>query len=767
MSRLHSLFASAAIIAFGAAGLSTQALAADAPAAASADNPNQVTEIIVTAQKRSERLQDAPLAVTAFNNQTLKQASVTNLTDLDGHIPNVTLEAVATFPNASSFTIRGLGFGDVESTFEPTVGEEVNGVYLARNVGATQDLFDVNTVEVRRGPQGTLDGGNTIGGVVALTTKKPTGDLDGEIEITGGDHGRGELRAALDLPLIKDVLSARVSVMDLSYGGYLHNIANGDTLGAIHSLSERVTVLYKPTDRFDATFVADYDRDRDNGFPNMDGTPAVGTLNGAPDFVMATLVSYGLAAAPDKKPYDVDATYPTFFDYDTVGASATFNYRFDWGTLTSITGYREYDDNNINEYGGDGDVTVPQKAPAVTITAPFFTSQRIQDQDQFSQEVHIASPSGPHFFDYVAGVYYLHQHYDLQNLEGGSLFGVFPPNSYTTQYAHQGDTSYAVFGQGDFHFTSKLTLTLGGRYSYEDKDFHNIPVGYYPTQFNYSANWSDFSPKAVLNYKFTPDNMGYIEYSRGFRSGGFNGRAGSEDSAGPYAAEHVDSYEIGLKNEFLNRRLVVNVDAFLEKYDNIQEEVQLLDPTTGDDETVVQNAGAATYEGVEIESHAILGGGFSADASLGYLDAHFNSFTADLNGACTGAPSYFCGTNNYKDIPLPGAPRWSLSGALNYKHEVPFGWFAANVNAAYTSKQETSLTPINVVDPGFSLRKANTIVNATVSLATPDEKYHIAVWVKNLTDQRVLYERFTVGPLSAPESYEPPLTWGVSLGAKF
>jgi len=756
MTRLHALVASTAISALGL-GLAT---AAEAAAPAPADtSTSQVAEIIVTAQKREQRVQDVPLAITAFNARTLKNSTITNLTNLDGQIPNVTLEAVATFPNASSFSIRGLGFGDVESTFEPTVGEEVNGVYLARNVGATQDLFDVDSVEVRRGPQGTLDGGNTIGGVVALNTKKPTGNLDGEIELTGGDHGRLEVRAALDAPLIKDVLSARVSIMDLNYDGYLHNTYNNSRLGQIDSLSERLTLRYTPTDKFDATLVIDHDTDRDGGFPNINGTPAVGALGVAPDFLLAEA---GYPENPNQKPYDVDAPYPLHYDFSTTGASATLNYRLGFGTITSVTGYREYDDNNVNEYGGAGNVDF------YGFTAPFFTSARIQNQNQISEELRIASPSGQHFIDYVAGLYYLHQHYDLQNAEAGALFGVYPANQYTTQYANQGDDAYAAFGQADVHFTSQLTLTLGGRYSYESKDFHNVPPGYYPTQYGYTADWSDFSPKAVLSYKFTPDIMGYAQYSRGFRSGGFNGRAGSETSAGPYAAEHVDSYEIGLKNELFDRRWVLNADVFMAKYNDIQEEIQRLSSITGLDETVVANAGAATYSGVEVESHAILGGGFSLDSSIGYLDGHFDSFTANLNGACsTGEDPYFCGVNNYKNIPLPNVPHWTISSAINYRHELPFGVFTGNLNATYTSSQYTSLTPIDVVDPWFTLRKANTIVNATVALATPDEKYRVSLWVKNLTDQHVLYSRFTVGPLSAPESFEPPLTWGVSLSGKF
>jgi iron complex outermembrane receptor protein len=737
MTRVQALIASTAIAAY-ALGVPPRAhAAADVQSA-------QVTEVIVTAQKREQKVQDVPLAVTAFNAQTLKSASVTNLTDLNGKIPNVTLEAVATFPNASAFSIRGLAFGDVESTFEPTVGVEVNGVYLARNVGATQDFFDIDSIEVLRGPQGTLDGANTIGGLVAINTKKPTGGFGGEVEVTAGDRGRVEVRAAVNAPIVKDVLAVRLSVLDLNYDGYLHNIYNDGTMGNINSLSERLTLAYTPNAAFDATLVLDHDTDRDGGFPNINGTPAVGSIAPAPDFLLAIL---GAPRDPHQKPYDVNSSTPQHYNFSTTGASATMNWRTALGTVTSVTGYREYDDDNTQEYGGAG--------------FPFFYSNRTQNHDQLSQELRLASKGGG-LLDYVVGVYYLRQHYDLQNAEGGSLFGGFG----VVQYAHQDSNAYAGFGQLDFHLTDALTLTAGGRYSYEDKTFHNQPPGY-SSGFDYAANWSDFSPKAAISYKFTPDIMGYVQYSRGYRSGGFNGRAGSQSAAGPYNAEHVDSYEIGLKNQFFDRRWIVNADVFLSKYANIQEGVQRLNATTHLDETVVANAGAATYMGVEVESHAILGGGFSLDASVGYLDAHFDSFTADLNGACSpGEDPYFCGSNDYRKVPLASAPRWSLSMTGNYRHRFSFAVFNANLSATYTSSQYTSLSPINTV-ADFSLRPANTILNTTVSLATPDEKYRIALWVKNLTDQHVLYDRFAVGPLSAPQSYSPPLTWGVSLSGKF
>ncbi len=413
MSKLKVLFASTAIAGVACICAASAAHAADSDVAPKTSTA-QVAEVIVTAEKREQKVQDVAAAITAFNAQTLKNTTVLNLTDLSGKMPNVILDQVATFPNASAFTIRGLGFGDVESTFEPTVGVEVNGVYLARNVGATQDLFDVSSISVLRGPQGTLDGANTIGGLVSITTKRPTGLWDGELQITGGDRGRLEVRAAVDVPIVKDVLSARLSILDLNYDGYLHNTFNNTTMGGINSVSERLTLAYTPTSRFDATLIVDHDNDRDGGFPNINGTPAVGSIAPAPDFLLAEI---GHPMDPNQKPYDVNSAIPLPYDFSTTGVSVQMDYRFNFGTLTSITGYREYDDYNINEYGGAGLVSF-FGGPVI---APFFTSARTQNHDQISEEVRLASATGSRL-DYVVGAYYLHQHYSLQNAEGGALF---------------------------------------------------------------------------------------------------------------------------------------------------------------------------------------------------------------------------------------------------------------------------------------------------------------------------------------------------------
>jgi len=748
MSHVRSaLLASVSAVAF--IGVASPAWAAPPPPE-SPTAPAQLSEIIVTAEKREERLQEVPLAVTAFDARILQATKVVDLTDLSSKSPNVVLNAVPTFPNSSSFSIRGLAYGDVESSFEPTVGVEVDGVYLARNEGATQDIFDLASVQILRGPQGTLYGRNTIGGVVSVTTKRPSGAFGGEVEGTVGDHGRGEFRGAIEAPLIKDVLSARLVVMDLNYGGYLHDLTDGRTLGKIDSWTERLTLQFTPTPKFDAALIVDNTTDHDDGAPNKAATPAVGSLPpGAPDFLVALL--FGLPAVPTDGPWDVRYSGPIFYNFNTTGVTLNANWDVGVGKLTAITGYRRYDDHNINEYTGNGVIQV-------------LGAERLQNQHQFSQEIRFASPSDG-FLTYVIGGYYLHQYYQIAN----RYFGIFSPPTNKTQHAMQGDDALAAFGQADFHLTSRLTLTAGGRYSYESKDFTNQPLGT-PLFYNYKANWTDFSPKFGIKYDFSHDVMAYVQYSRGFRSGGFNGRAGSPTSAGPYAAEHVGSYEAGFKSELFDHRLRLNADVFDSKYSNIQEDVQNLVPGTLIEETVVRNAASATIYGVEAEAHAIFGWGFSADASLGYLHAKFDSFPANLYGPCGVPPAapqgIFCGAQDYSILPFPEAPRWNGSLTLNFEHPTSLGTFEAYGTAVYTDSYETSLNALEV-SSNFSRRPAATIFNGGISVTTPNRRYRISLWGKNLFNKAVLYNDYAIGQVSALESFEPPRTWGVDLSVKF
>src|SRR6266481_597535 len=299
-----------------------------------------IEEIVVTAQRRAERLQDVPIAVSAYNAAALENLKVSAVSDLDGKMPNVSLSPVGAFPFSAAFAIRGLGFIDVESTFEPAVGVEVNGVYIARNVGAVTDLYDVDEVTVLRGPQGTLYGRNTIGGVVSLRTKRPGEAFHVEAQETLGSFGRREFRAAVEGGLMPGVLDARVSTLVKSYGGYYHNLTAGDTVGADDALALRGTLVFTPAEQFNATLILDYLRDRGDGPPLQNVS--------LPSQVVSQI---GFAPNPNDPPYTTRShlTHPVA-NLDVKSVTLEANWDLGAVKLTSVTGERSTVYHDLNDY---------------------------------------------------------------------------------------------------------------------------------------------------------------------------------------------------------------------------------------------------------------------------------------------------------------------------------------------------------------------------------------------------------------------------------
>lgn len=722
-SALSQLFITTGAAALGL-GLASAAWAQDAAPAAPG---TEVEEIVVTAQKREQKLQDVPAAVSAFGSAQLEGASVQSLIDLNGKAPNVVLAPVGAYPYASAFYIRGLGFADVESSFEPSVGVEMNGVYLARNSGALQDFFDIDSVEVLRGPQGTLYGRNTIGGVVSVRTKRPNGQFGGEVQATFGNYGKAEGRAAIEFPM-GDMFSARISVLYKDFDGYNYNATTKKDVGDNEVLTGRATVVFKPNDRFDATLILDKDRERGSGAAFRNAS--------LPGQVYANTAVFG---SDDPNPYVVKDNTPVFANLDTWGASLEANYDLGSATLTWISGYREFDDTVQSDYDGTA--------------VNFFAALRDQSHKQVSSELRIAS-SGEQRLNYVAGIYYLNQSYDISNAQSGLIYS----NNTLTQYASQSNTAWALFGQADYKFTDKFSATLGGRFSAEEKTFTNQPLGF-TTSKTYSDTWNNFSPKVGVNYAFTPLIMAYASWSKGFRSGGFNGRAATFTSAGPYESETVSAYELGLKTEFFDRRVRLNLAAFSSEYSNMQTGVQGL-TSAGIYESLVVNAAKAKIEGAEAELNWIVGGGFTVDASVGYLDARYDRYVADLTSDGIDNP-----TDN-SALPLPYAPKWSGALGVNYAHNFEFGRLTANANLTYQDDLYTSSSTLNLTS-NVMVREANTIANATIGFEGPGAKWRVALWGKNLTDETVINNTFGLGALGNLRIYSAPRTYGVDLSYRF
>ena len=712
-----------------AAALATPAMAStDAAQDATQDQAAAVADIVVTAQRREQRLQEVPLAVSAFSMESLEDGKVESLLNLDGKVPNVVLAPVGAYPFASAFYIRGLGYADVESSFEPSVGVELDGVYLSRNVGAVQDFFDVGGITILRGPQGTLYGRNTIGGVVSVQSRRPSFDFGARGQLTFGSNGRQELRAGVEGALIEDKLAGKFSLLAKTYDGYVKN-EDGRDLGAQDVLSMRGALTWQPTDTFDATLIIDYTKD--------EGTGAAFQNASLPNMV---LPGYGQPADNDGDPFLAHIGDDIFSDLDALGITLNANWDLGAVKLTSITGYRKTDTEVLSDF----DAT----------PIPFMTVHRDETHDQFSQELRLSSNTEGKL-TYVVGAYYMTQEYDIATGQYGLVFG--GPTAGSTIYTQQKSDSWALFGQADYEIIPNLTLTAGGRYSKEEKTFTTQPL-FYPNAKTFDASFDDFSPKLGVSYKWSDTLMTYAQYSRGFRAGGFNGRAGSFEAVGPYDSETVDSYEIGVKSDLFNRRLRLNASIFTTDYKDMQQSVQQLIPGTLINQTLVANVGAATISGFEGEATALLTDAFTVSASIGYLDASYDDFMANLGDGL--------GVIDRTYLPMPYAPKWSNSVTFNYKQNYEFGQVTAQASVRHMSDMFTSFNTLNATND-LTLRKAHTIVDGSVALELPDGRWRVSLWGKNLTDELVINNTFGVGALLASRVYQPPREIGVDLSFTF
>ena len=728
MRRSVCLKYSAAMAAALTATIASSGYAQEANDPVENDAVSTVSDIVVTAQRREQRLQEVPLAVSAFSMETLQDGKVESLLNLDGKVPNVVLAPVGAYPFASAFFIRGLGYADVESSFEPSVGVELDGVYLSRNVGAVQDFFDIGGVTILRGPQGTLYGRNTIGGVVSVQSRAPTFDFGARGQLTFGSNGRQELRTGVEGALIEDKLAGKFSVLAKTYDGYIKN-DDGRDLGAQDVLSMRGALLWQPTATLDATLIVDYTKD--------EGTGAAFQNASLPDMV---LPGYGEPADDDGDPFLAHVGDDIFSDLEALGVTLNANWDLGPVTLTSITGYRKTDTEVLSDF----DAT-PLK---------FMTVHRDETHDQFSQEFRLSSNTEGKL-NYVVGAYFMTQEYDIGTGQHGLVFG--GPDAGSTIYTSQKSDSWALFGQADYELIAGLTLTAGARYSKEEKTFTTQPL-FYPNSETFDASFDDFSPKLGISYKWSDTLMTYAQYSRGFRAGGFNGRAGSFEAVGPYDSETVDSYEIGVKSDLFNRRLRLNAAVFTSDYQDMQQSVQQLIPGTLINQTLVANVGAATIAGFEGEATALLTDAFTVTASVGYLDASYDEFTANLGDGL--------GVIDRTYLPMPYAPKWSNSITFNYKQYFDFGQVTAQASIRRMTDMYTSFNTLNA-SSDLTMRKANTIVDGSIGLELPDGRWRVSLWGKNLNDELVINNTFGVGALLASRVYQPPREIGIDLSFTF
>lgn len=667
-----------------------------------------LSEIVVTAQKRSENLQDVPIAISAVGGDRVDALHATRLSDLTGVAPNFSVERA----NGAVY-IRGVGGGGRNIGFGGRAGVYLDGVYIGQVASLNQTLLDIDRIEVLRGPQGHLFGRNTVSGAVNIVTRAPSNDFGGELSAGIGNSDYRSVGVQLNLPVVEDKIMAKASFGYERRDGFTRNLFNGDrTIGSLDTQSYRFGVRLKPTERLTIDLSADYMRD----FSFRGGPEAISGLTGG-----------GAIDPGAPKPFETNTNTPRFKHAKTGGTSANIDYEIGDHVLTSITAFR---DSRL-AIQADNDYS----------SADFIHTLYVDRFSQFSEELRIASPTDGRL-RYVAGVFYMDETAKTRRtafwgVAAGALGLGIPLNSSTPSSARIGTRSIAAFGSIDFDLLDQLTLNLGGRYTHERRkilfnlDGSNSGLVGIATLNNFRDQDTEnrFTPSLGVTFKPVETVNIYAKYATGFKSGGWNvdflNRNQVRDLNGDgradfaFDTETVKSYEIGLKAEMFDRRLRTNLAAFIADYDNYQINRFYLFPGGI---TVIQlsNAAKVHTKGVEASIEAAPVRDLKLTFDAAYMDASFKSFPG---GGAAGADA----SGNR----LPFSPKWSGSVSAEYGLDLPGMDSRLSLFGQYSYRSRTFSGQENLANQRLENRK---LVNARITFAHMGSGLEFSLWGVNLTN---------------------------------
>jgi iron complex outermembrane receptor protein len=704
------------------------ALAAAGQAAAQTSTA-EVSELVVTAQRIEENIQQVPVAVTAFSSGALERQSIETIQDIALRTPGFTAGAVD--PIQSNFAIRGIGsaFGISQNAGgDASVVVFVDGVYAGRGGTPDIDALDLQRVEVLRGPQGTLFGKNTVGGLIQYVTRKPGPDPSLRLQGTYGNYDRVSLNARGNLP-ISDKLFVSVGGSLKKRDGYEFNETTGHDVNDQDLKTATVALRYLPSDDLDVVLAADFTDQDQRGNPRHNICDAA--FQGGVHCV---------GINPD--PRVVNAFTDGYLRRWLQTYRGEINWKSPFGEVTSITAYRAVTLNFRTPFFSNP-VNPPNQIES--------TETDHEKNKQFSQEVRLAFDTMEGRLKGQVGVYYLNE--DNTRIE--DLQQDFPAPSITgvaTYPQMVKGHSWAVFGQASFAITDTLTATAGLRQTWEKKRGHFIgrkvsgPGLPPPLAADYdvrsSKSWDALTPRFALDWQATPDALFYVSATRGFKSGGYQGIAGSALSqATPYDPEYAWSYEGGAKTQWWNDRLLLNLSVFRTDYKDLQ--VSQLVPLCC---VVVGNAATARIKGVEAEFVLTPIQGLQIDGGYAYLHARFTDFAS-------GAAADYSGND------LPRSPHNKINLGAQYGFDVQ-GWGVLG-RVDYTNQSHSYFEASNI-----PTQKQDGFINwdARASLTSPDERWEIAVWGKNLSNELVATYVTAFAPYhQVLVPYAPPRTYGVTL----
>lgn len=784
-----------------ALGFGSSAYAADDAAKPAAALPGgAISEVVVTARKRAEAVQDVPLAINAFGAAALERARIVNVTDVARHTAGLSLQQSSTTQQFQS-VIRGQNTLDSTLNLDPAVGIYVDEVYIGPDIGngIAMNLDDADDVEVLKGPQGTLYGRNTSAGAIKVNHVLPGYERTGWITGDVGNYDLRTLKGAVTIPLVDQLATLRLYGKVTANSGYGRNAYRGMDVQDDRGYDFSGTLRLNPTDKLQIVVRGGYDHDRSGG-PSIHPTGILPTVNLATLTIAAThglpLTPEGIAQAQSlffslgpKKFYDMTSRFPTPNELTMYNGSMAISYDLTNDlSIKSITAYR-----HVNTYRGI-DFSGSFAASMITSSEPLWNRQ-------FTQEFIANGQAFDNKLKYTGGVFYMKaKGEDISDATtapalGAVLGAASPlPTGINREDGVEDTKSFAVYAQATYSLTSRLDLTAGVRYSKEHKDLTaynqflagtyndgNGAVDPFPPVLNQTAfclephqgighdcfafqpfSFSKVTYIGSLDYKVTDNAMVYGKVATGFRSGGGQLRLGGS-GAPPFAPENVTDYEIGLKSEFFDRTLRLNLALYYDDYSGLQK--TFLTVVNGAINLAVQNAGSAKIEGAEF------------DVTWKPID----SLTFGLNGAYT-HPKYVSYIDPTKPVGAPGHDLssqqfqgvakwvWTLTG--DYTRTTPFGELDANLSYWHTS--DTPLQP-GLPGPGgfgsnpWDIQKAYGLLDGRIALTLPGDKLTVALWGKNLLDK----EYFTAGldvtnTLGYAINYgNAPRTFGAEISYKF
>ena len=669
-------------------------------------------EVIVSARKRDESAQDVPISVTAYGSEQLAALKIRNLENLSVGIPNVAMDDIGTFRSTANFSIRGLGINSSIPSIDPTVGVFVDGVYMGQNTGVILDMFDIQSVEVLRGPQGTLFGRNVTGGAVLINTKGPTDEVEfsARVAVDGNPNGDGGLNkyamASLSGPM-GDSFGYRLSVYQNDDDGWFVNLANGKDFGEAETTIFRPVISWSPSDTVDMTLRWEHMESDGQGPASQTHTNG----SGVPGFF----------ANFDRDSFDFAIDDEGFVDIenDLVTFEINWDVSLGDGTITNIFGWKQF--------SGTGESDIDAQ-PVWLFHAPFWN-----EQEQYSNELRYFGTFDN--FNLTTGIFWFTNeinYHERRNLLGIATGGVAPALTQDGGGDHQVD-SLAWFASIDYHISDTWTINAGVRYTDEEKEADiaslvrnvnspcNVTLGTCNFDFSDKESWGEWSGKLGAGYELSDSSRMYGHWTRAHRSGGYNLRNTAIDTVnlgpGPFDQETVDNYEIGYKSELAGGGRL-NAAVFLTEISDMQREINLSDPISGVVQ-VIKNTADAEIWGVEVDGTFPLGDNFVLMGSIGWLDPSYTKVLFDLNGDGIIDQAD-------KNLKLPRAAEITWNIGLNHMFDFSNGGsLSSRINYAY--RDDSYYTDSNL---GFLLEQE--ILNIGFDYRTPEGHWVFSLYGRNL-----------------------------------